>query len=105
LLETLTLDKEKYGGRRKTALILIKRHIYMYLSGKFIHELIDEDIIRLLDNSIRESKTLEYKRKFSIDEDKDKSRQEFIFDLTAMYNTAGGCIVYGIKDKKDERWK
>lgn len=75
----------------------------MYLQGKYIHNLKDEDIVRLIENSVGENLTLEYKRQLMLEDDKSKSRQEFVCDVTAMYNTDGGCIIYGITEKKDEK--
>jgi hypothetical protein len=77
----------------------------MYLFGKHISKLESLDILRLIENKIRENTTLEYKRELNLDEGKDKGRQEFLFDVSAMYNTDGGCIIYGIEEARDNRNK
>ena len=77
----------------------------MYINNKYIEDLDDNDIKALLENKIRESKTLEYKRQLNISDDKDKSKLEFICDIISLYNTEGGCIIYGIQEGKDDKNK
>ena len=38
----------------------------MYLLGKYVQDLTEDDIKRLIENEIRESKTLEYKKQLLI---------------------------------------
>ena len=64
-----------------------------------------EDIQRLIDSGVREKRDLEYKRELNLEEDKNKSRQEFLCDVSAMYNSDGGCIIYGIEERRDEKNK
>ncbi|MFA5210606.1 MAG: ATP-binding protein [Proteiniphilum sp.] len=71
----------------------------MYILGQRADKTTGDDINRLLSNQIQESKVLDYKRDFHISKDKDK--KEFLFDISAMYNTDGGCIIYGIEEEKD----
>jgi hypothetical protein len=75
----------------------------MYLLGKHVNDLTVVDLERLLQNDIREGITLEYKKLLNINDSKEKNRQEFLYDLTAMYNTDGGCIIYGIEERKDDK--
>lgn len=71
----------------------------MYLLG-IRADKVDEGIIkRLVESEIQESKILEYKRELSIDKENDK--KEFLYDVTSIYNTEGGCLIYGIEEKKD----
>jgi len=72
----------------------------MYLFGIRVDKLQEKDISRLLENQIQESKTLDYKKEINLQKDKDK--KEFLFDVSAMYNTDGGCIIFGIEEEKDE---
>lgn len=72
----------------------------MYILGIRADKLTSSDIIRLINNQIQESKTLDYKKELNLSKDKDK--KEFLFDISAMYNTEGGCIIYGIEELKDE---
>src|SRR5215204_5454034 len=74
----------------------------MYLGGKYIHSLVGEDLVRLIEDDVKESESLDYKRELNIADDKSKNRQEFVSDICAMYNTRGGCIVYGVEERKDE---
>ncbi len=72
----------------------------MYLFGKRADSLTAEDIQRLVDNGVKETKTLDYKRELNISKDADK--KEFLGDITSFHNTDGGCIIFGIEEKKDE---
>ena len=73
----------------------------MYLLGIRADKINEFDIKRLIDNQIQENKSLDYKRDLNLSTDKDK--KEFLFDLTAMYNTDGGCLIFGIEEGKDEK--
>ena len=56
------------------------------------------DIQSLIDNGVLESRTIEYK---SILPDKnEKSKHEFLADVTAFANAGGGDIIYGIAEEK-----
>ncbi|MCR9226621.1 MAG: ATP-binding protein [Flavobacteriaceae bacterium] len=71
----------------------------MYILGIRVDKLQEADIKRLVENQIQENSSLDYKKELSISNDKDK--KEFLFDVSAMYNTDGGCLVYGIEEEKD----
>jgi len=73
----------------------------MYLLGKRVDTLNAADINRLVDNKVQESKLLDYKMDLRLGQDKDK--KEFLYDITSMANTEGGCLVYGIEESKDEK--
>lgn len=73
----------------------------MYILGIRVDKLTPSDITRLIDNQIQESKTLDYKKELNFSKEKDK--KEFLFDVSAMYNTEGGCIIFGIEELKDEK--
>lgn len=75
----------------------------MYLFGTRVDKLVKEDITRLIENQIQESKILDYKREIKLAKDNDK--KEFLFDISAMYNTDGGCIIFGVEEEKDESGK
>lgn len=72
----------------------------MNLFGKRISQLESDDIQRLVFNQVKEHKGLDYKRELKLDE---KDKREFLFDITSMFNTDGGCIIYGIEELKDEK--
>lgn len=73
----------------------------MYLLGKRADEINEFDINRLLENQIQENKNLDYKRDLNLT--KDGNKKEFLFDISAMYNTDGGCFIFGIEELKDDK--
>lgn len=75
----------------------------MYLFETRVDKLKSDDIKRLLVNQIQENKILDYKMEIKLQKDADK--KEFLYDVSAMYNTDGGCIIYGIEEEKDENGK
>lgn len=75
----------------------------MYLLGKPLQKVHASDIIRLKENKVSETKSLEYKSELNIDRSKDK--KEFLADVSAMANTEGGCLVIGITEEIDETGK
>ena len=56
-----------------------------------------EDLQRLIDNEVEESTILEYKSSFAVQNP--KWREELAKDISAMANSNGGTIVFGIKQK------
>ncbi|MDR0971745.1 MAG: ATP-binding protein, partial [Bacteroidales bacterium] len=76
----------------------------MYILGKNANSINAEDIQRLIDNGIKENKSLDYKMYWGNLSENDK-KKEFLNDITAFYNTDGGCLIYGIKEKKDKESK
>lgn len=66
----------------------------MYVLGIRADKLTDNDIKRLIENQVPVQKTLEYKKELHFAKDADK--KEFLFNISAMYNTDGGCIICGI---------
>ncbi|WP_040005634.1 AlbA family DNA-binding domain-containing protein [Fibrisoma limi] len=70
----------------------------MYLFGKRADKLDLSDIYRLVNNRIQESKNLDFKKELKISSGDD--RKEFLADVSAMMNTEGGCIIFGIEEAK-----
>jgi len=70
----------------------------MYLLNKRADELEAENIKRLVENSVQESKSLDYKKELKLD---DKDKREFLFDISSISNTDRGCLIYRIEEKKD----
>jgi len=72
-----------------------------------IHKNLDsitkEDIDALIDNEVQEQRTLDYKESFpkSIPGKAEEAKKEFRADVTSFANAAGGDIVYGIAETKD----
>jgi len=62
-----------------------------------------DDIGRLLNNKVQESKTLDYKEELNLQGD--GASKEFLFDLSSFANTEGGLIIFGIREKKDKDGK
>lgn len=73
----------------------------MYILGIRADKVVESDIKRLIENQIQENKSLDYKKELHISKDADK--KEFLFDISAMYNTDGGCLIYGIEEEKDSK--
>lgn len=73
----------------------------MYILGKRTDQINETDIKRLVKNEVQESKSLDYKKELKIGQDKDK--KEFLYDISAMYNTEGGCLIFGIEECKDDK--
>lgn len=62
---------------------------------------IDKSVIEaLVSNEVRESRTLDYKDKLPGNRNDD--RKEFLADVSAMANAAGGDIVFGIAERREE---
>jgi hypothetical protein len=66
---------------------------------KLAGEITLKDIERLVENKVPESGTLDYKRDLYSSCDSDK--RKFLIDVAAFANTAGGCIIVGIAENKN----
>lgn len=71
----------------------------MYLLGKHVDSITESDILRLIENQIKESTSLDYKRE--LHNNQREQIKEFLFDVAAFVNTDGGCLVYGVEELKD----
>ena len=59
----------------------------------------EEDLQTLVDNSVLECKTIEYKQALPSNSDSDK--KEFLADVSSFANASGGDLIFGIiADKK-----
>lgn len=58
----------------------------------------EPDLARLVSDGVAESKTLEYKEALVVTTDEQK--QELLSDITALANTDGGDLVFGVKAEK-----
>jgi len=72
----------------------------MLLFGKTVDHITPADIQRLVEDGVRESKTLEYKE--TLPSSSDEAKREFLADISSLANTNGGVIVYGLSEKRDE---
>jgi hypothetical protein len=68
--------------------------------GKALDDLVAGDLQALVDDSVRESRDLDYKQKTPGNTDEDK--KEFLADVVSFANAAGGDIVYGVEEKRDD---
>jgi hypothetical protein len=62
------------------------------------------DLERLIQDSIQESLTLDYKSSAALAKDS-KSRDELCKDVSALANSAGGQIIYGIEEKDQKPFR
>ena len=62
------------------------------------------DLERLVEDAIQESLTLDYKSSAALAKDS-KSRDELCKDVSALANSAGGQIVYGVEEKDQKPYK
>lgn len=62
-------------------------------------------IQRYINDGIEESRTIEYKAADALDSTSDSKKKEIAKDVSAMANSAGGIIIYGVKEyQKDKRY-
>ena len=66
---------------------------------KKIDEITEKDLQSLIENSVLERKTLEYKQILPGTTDGDK--KEFLSDVTSFANASGGDIIFGITENAD----
>lgn len=67
--------------------------------AKRIDEIREGDLQSLVDNSVLERKTIEYKQSLPSESDSDK--KEFLADVSSFANASGGDLIYGIVQEKD----
>lgn len=63
---------------------------------KDIKQIIQSDIQELIDNSVPEGKTIEYKRE--LPKKSDKAKKEFLADVSSFANSSGGDLILGIEE-------
>ncbi|HLP87337.1 MAG TPA: ATP-binding protein [Nostocaceae cyanobacterium] len=68
---------------------------------KRLDDITEAELQSLVDNSVEESRTIEYKSQLPGNSDGDK--KEFLADVSAFANTAGGDLIYGIAEDKDNK--
>jgi hypothetical protein len=68
---------------------------------KPIESITKADIESLVSNQVRESRTLDYKQELSAQTD--GQRKEFLADVSSFANAAGGDILFGVTEKRDEK--
>ncbi len=65
---------------------------------KSINQITEQDLQTLIDNSVLEGKTIEYKQELPGNSDTDK--KEFLADVSSFANAGGGDLIYGIVEDK-----
>ena len=73
----------------------------MYLLGKRADQISAEDVNRLIESQVQENISLDYKMDFDLS--KDAEKKEFLYDIASMMNAQGGCLVFGLKERKDDK--
>ena len=73
------------------------------ISDKPIEQIVAGDLEQLTSNGVAESRSLEYKEALPTNSDQDK--REFLADVSSIANSAGGDLIYGVKEKRDEDGK
>ena len=63
---------------------------------KSLDNIAEEDLLNLITNEVRESRTIEYKRELPGGSDADK--KEFLADASSFANTSGGDLILGVSE-------
>ena len=71
----------------------------MNIIRKNIEKITEQDLQILIDNSVLERKTLEYKQSLPSNSDADK--KEFLADVSSFANANGGDLIYGIIEDRN----
>jgi hypothetical protein len=69
----------------------------MFVLDKDIELISISDIEALIENKTRENRFIDYKR--SLPDDGEKSKREFLADVSSFANSSGGCLVFGVEEK------
>jgi hypothetical protein len=69
------------------------------LLGKQLTEITEDDLDSLVDNEVAESRELEYK--LTLPDNAREEKVEFLADIVAFANSAGGVILYGVDEEGD----
>ncbi len=72
----------------------------MRIHGRRVGDVRPADVVALVDGRVPESRTLEYKRELPGGRDDDK--REFLADVSALANSEGGVILYGMDTERDD---
>jgi hypothetical protein len=73
------------------------------LINKQFEKIEKSDIDALIVDEVRENRSLEYKE--ALPGNADDEKREFLSDISALANAAGGDIVYGVREKRDSEGK
>jgi predicted HTH transcriptional regulator len=70
------------------------------LDGRRLPEQSYSDLIAFLEQQVGESVTLDYKRELT---GSPRSRAELCMDISALANSQGGTIIYGVDEQQPDR--
>jgi hypothetical protein len=73
---------------------------HMLWEGRAIRDIRDADIRRLVESGLEEHLQLEYKS--ALYDDNDRGRRELLLDICMFANAAGGIMLIGIPERRDE---
>lgn len=68
----------------------------MPLQHKVLRDVQESDLLAIIEDRVREGKTIEFKRQLSIATSDEK--KEFLKDITSFANSSGGDIIYGMEE-------
>ena len=68
--------------------------------GKKLDDIKESDLKMLVDDRVREGKTIEYKTSLNLKNEKNKL--EFLKNVSSFANASGGDLIYGIKEGSGE---
>lgn len=73
----------------------------MLWEGKQLRDLRDGDLRAIIESGLEEHLQLEYKA--ALYEDNDRGRRELLLDVSMFANAAGGIILIGVPERRDEQ--
>jgi hypothetical protein len=69
--------------------------------GKEFDAIVKEDIDALVQNAVCERRDTEYKQQ--LPGGSDEEAREFLADVSSLANASGGDLIYGVRDKRDDK--
>jgi hypothetical protein len=64
--------------------------------SKRLEEVTEDDLVALIENQVREGRTIDYKR--DLPGNSDGSKKEFLADVSSFANTSGGDLIFGMNE-------
>ena len=72
-----------------------------HMIGKEFDAIVKEDIDALVQNAVCERRDTEYKQQ--LPGGSDEEAREFLADVSSLANASGGDLIYGVRDKRDDK--
>jgi hypothetical protein len=76
----------------------VKQEGANYMIQKQLEDVTEGDLVALIENQVREGRTIDYKRELPGGKDADK--KEFLADVSSFANTSGGDLVFGMDEEE-----